>query len=146
MKISIGHMITIAMVGFMTFILYLVYMASSTNVDLYAEDYYIQELEYGSVINAKDNSIGLEDEIQVLQDGDFTQIIFSDKIDIIKASGMVHFYKANNGDADQKFEFSPENPINAVKSSDFEKGTYLVKISWKIEDKSYFIEKVFSLV
>lgn len=145
MKLTIGHYITIAMIGFMSFILYLVYTASTTNVDLTSEDYYIQEIEYENRIDAIDNSIGLENEIELIQDGDFTQIHFSDKIDLKNAIGQIHFYKANNSKADQKFEFSPEKPIKAVKSANFEKGNYSIRVSWKVKDVSYFVEKSYTI-
>ncbi len=145
MKLSIGHYITIAMIAFMSFILFLVFKATSTNVDLTAEDYYKQEIEYENIIEAKSNSVGLENEINLIQDGDFTQIKFSDKIDLNRAKGTVHFYKANNSQADQVFQFSPEKSLQAVKSADFEKGSYIIKVSWKIDDKDFYLEKPFTL-
>lgn len=145
MKLTIGHYITIAMVGFMSFILYLVFTASSTNVDLTSEDYYKQEIEFESRIEAKKNSVGLDDEIRLIQDGDFTQIHFGSKIDLTKGKGRVHFYKPNNDKADKIFEFSPQKPLRALKSGDFEKGNYLVRFSWKEGDLNFFVEKTFVL-
>ena len=143
MKITIGHIITVVMIGFMTFILYMVYTVSSTNIDLYADDYYVQELDYGSVVEAQSNSKGYEDEITLTQDGGFTKINFSPKLKINESSGTIHFYKPNNDDADKLFQFSPENSIQVFKSADFEKGNYLVKFSWTRDSVNYFVEKSF---
>jgi hypothetical protein len=145
LKLNWGHYITIAMVLFMGFILYMVFTLSSTKVDLYSEDYYQQELDYEQRIIASENSKGLSNQISVSQIDDNIVIRFNPDLAEKASKGNAYFYKPNDKDADKFIQLNFINGAQLIEATSFSKGNYTVKFHWIYEDKPYYIEKEFTL-
>lgn len=145
MKINLGHIITVALISFMVFILYLVFSLVNTKVDLAADDYYIQELTYETVIQAKNNSVGFDEKVNVRQENEKVYFSFDKDLNVQNSSGKIYFYKPNNKEADKTFQFTKEQPLNVVSVKTFDKGEYKITITWNFDNVDYLVEKSISL-
>lgn len=141
MKLNWGHKITIAMVLFMGFILYMVVSLSLTKVDLYSEDYYQKELDYEQHISAVKNSEGIENKIIISAHEDAIAVTFDPSIAKNIETGSIYFYKPDNSEADKGFELKLSSNRMIIPSRNFAKGTYTVKITWSKEGKDFYVEK-----
>ncbi|MCB9194705.1 MAG: FixH family protein [Flavobacteriales bacterium] len=140
MKFNWGIGITIVIIAFMTFILSFVFRAAQTNSDLYAEDYYDQEIKYQETINAKNNAIDLKKDFKFNQSSDYFLIQFPTSIND-NVEGKVYFYRPEDASKDKTFKLALVDGIMGFDKSDLDKGGYVVKISWQNGDKDYLIEQ-----
>lgn len=131
---SWGKGITIVMVSFMTFILYMVVTLMSKNTDLESENYYEREMEFDTEINALTNTNQLKEKVKVTQDENYFVVQFPDVENI--NSIEVLMFRPNNEKDDKTFTVSDSKtlmiPINKLK-----KGAYKMNIQYKIKDELY---------
>jgi hypothetical protein len=141
MKFNWGTGITIFIILFVTFILSFVFVAARTNTELYAEDYYQQELDYQETITAKSNATDLNAETFLTQGTKSVILHFPENLNLEKIAGQVLFYRANDASMDKTFPLVTENGKMIMPKEDLSPGTYHVKISWEEDDKHYLINK-----
>jgi len=141
MKFNWGTGITFFIIAFMVFILFMVFKASNTKSDLYAEDYYKQEINYQKKINALHNAKHLKGQLSIIQSTE--QIVISYPIDFKenKLIGKVHFFRPDNASLDKIFEIKVKENQQFLSKKDLVKGWYNVKIYWKSGGMDYFTEK-----
>ncbi len=136
-----GYRIVVAFVLFMAFIISMVVYVSSKGADLVAEDYYMQEVNYQDIINAKKNSIDLNQEVKIQQDAQKVVVFFPKDI-AQNIEGTIHFYHPQHTDKDVVKPITLNEGRNqSINKKGLTKGNYLVKLLWKEGDKSYYIEK-----
>lgn len=139
MKFNWGVGITIVIIAFMTFILSFVYKASQTNSDLYAEDYYEQEINYQQTIDAKNNAIALKKKFNFEQSEEYFIIKFPEEVNE-NIEGKVYFYRPENASLDKTFQIDMMKGMMAFEKSSLTKGGYLMKISWTNNNENYLVE------
>lgn len=139
MKFNWGVGITIVIIAFMTFILSFVYKASQTNSDLYAEDYYEQEINYQQTIDAKNNAIALKKKFNFEQSEEYFIIKFPEEVSE-NVEGKVYFYRPENASLDKTFQIDMMKGMMAFEKSSLTKGGYLMKISWTNNNENYLVE------
>lgn len=131
---SWGKGITIVMISFMTFILYMVVTLMSKNTDLESENYYEREMEFDTEINALTNTNQLKEKVKVTQDENYFVVQFPDVENI--NSIEVLMFRPNNEKDDKTFTVNDSKtlmiPINKLK-----KGAYKMNIQYKIKDELY---------
>lgn len=142
MKFNWGTGITIAIIAFMSFILFMVIQAINTNADLYAEDYYDQEIKFQNKINARTNYLKIKDELVLLQNDTSVTVKFPSFFEGKTIAGTIYFYRANNADFDQEYLITRENNQQEITTKKLVTGRYSVKISWKTNDTPYYYEKL----
>ena len=142
MKINWGTGIAITLTVFVLFILSLVYGTSIANFDLVAPDYYDQEIEYQSIIDAKDranlfetvlitNVIDKEVELHLLDD----ELKNATEWNII-------LKRPNNGVLDRQFNPNPSKEYWKSSGANLTAGRYLMQVSWQLNGKLHLLEKV----
>lgn len=141
MKFNWGTGIAIAIIAFMLFILFMVFKASNTSTDLYAEDYYEQELDYESRIQAIRNSKGMENNIEITVEDKFILIVLSDEIKLDAIEGQVHFYRPDDARFDQHFPLKKGLKTQRIPREELAIGNYQVKLIWTMNDVPYYLEK-----
>lgn len=144
MKFNWGVGITIVIIAFITFILSFVFRAAQIDNDLYAEDYYEQEINYQETIDAKSNAQGLKDDFKFTQSAEYFIIEFPDQVNEID-KGNVHFYRPENAEKDKNYQLEINNGIMAFPKSSLLAGGYHLKVSWTKAGKNYLIEKTISI-
>ena len=140
MKINWGTGITIAIIGFMSFILYMVYQATNTNADLYAEDYYDQEIKFQDKIDATSNYKALKEEISIQQNETAVTIEFPTFFSTKEVTGSIYFYRANDAKLDKIFPISLSDNHQKINKSNLVAGIYTVQASWSSNNTSYFFK------
>lgn len=136
-----GYRIVVAFVLFMTFIVSMVVYVSSKGADLVAEDYYMQEVNYQDIIDAKSNSVELKEQLKITQDAQKV-VVFFPKAVAQNIEGTIHFYHPQHTDKDVVKSIAlNEGRIQSINKSKLAKGNYTIKLLWEEGDKSYYIEK-----
>lgn len=141
MKINWGTGITIAIIGFISFIVFLVVRLSLTDTDLYAEDYYQQEIDYQDKITAIANIDQLDEDFNIKQDNKAIIISFPKDFSTYTITGTIHFYRADNASLDKKIIINTVNNRQVLLKKDLVHGQYSLRISCTVGDKAYFVEK-----
>jgi len=141
LKFNWGVGLTIFMVLFMTFILSIVIFTSFLQTDLYAEDYYQQELNYQQEIDAKNVSAQFDKSFYLTQSTKEVFVHFDELKNWEQLNGKLYFYRPNNAELDRSIAFSPQDGIQLISKEHFKTGEYEVKLTWKEGEQSFQIEK-----
>ena len=134
MKITWGKGITIAMIAFMSFILYMVFTLMATNTDLESEDYYQKEIEFETEIKAVNNTNKLNEKVKVSQNEDFLIVQFPNLENMDSLS--VFLFRPNNEKEDQLFTIEDSKTL-MIPNKKLKIGSYNLKIKFKIKDELY---------
>ena len=130
-----GKGITIAIIAFMSFILYMVItLMTKGNADLVSEDYYKKEIEYEKEITALKNSDNATEKVTINDKGEFIVFQFptTKEIDNIE----IHLLRPNNDKAD--LTFSEKDTKNVmIEKKKLEKGIYKASIRYNSEGQPF---------
>jgi hypothetical protein len=138
---SWGIKIAAVYIGFVGLIAFLIFKTSQQNIDLVSEDYYQQELEYQDRIDQQTATISLGTQpVVILRDGN-VDIVFPDSVAKRIVAGDAFFYRPSDAakDFSVKLQFN-EVGIQQISTSMFTQGVYQLKLTWKVEDESYYHE------
>lgn len=124
-----GVGITIAIAGFMAFILSMVFKANTKQTELYAEDYYEQEINFQKDISARQKGKRYQENIQLEIRNNQVLLVLEDSTLSI-TNGTITFYRPDNAKLDKQFNLSLSNQTQAFPLSDFVTGLYQVKLNW----------------
>ncbi len=142
-KFTWGHGIALALLSFIGFILYLIFIfpIGKQDSELVSENYYEDELDYQKVIDAKKNAEALS------QKPFFAQLPYGIRIafpeEIIDANTQVHFelYSTNDKTKDKKGETSLDtNNSFLVPKELLTLGSYTLKVRWIKGGKDYQVD------
>jgi nitrogen fixation protein FixH len=139
MKFNWGTGITIFIILFVTFILSFVFTAAYTHTDLYAEDYYQQELDYQSTIVAKSNAQSASKELFLSQATNSIVVHFPANMNEDVNSGTIQFYRPNNASDDVTYDIKKVNDKMIISKDKLTPGKYNVKIYWKEEGEDFLV-------
>jgi len=141
MKFNWGTGITIFIIAFMLFILFMVFKATQAKSDLYSEDYYSQEISYQKKIDAINNTKKLRGVLSVSQQNDSILINFPSDFNNKEVLGSILFFKPNNAKLDKVYSISSIATLQKVSKSDLTKGNYTLKIECTVSNTPYFFEQ-----
>ncbi len=136
-----GTGITIAIILFMSLILYLVYLTTQNPVQLVEKDYYPKGLEYQQRINEIKNARIFESDFRIEQTNDEVVIHLPS---VSPDTSNLQIFRPSDKALDivTEIKLNPSNemrfPVNK-----FRKGKYIVKVYWKEKGKGYYLEKNF---
>lgn len=139
MKFTWGWGIALFLVAFMSYILSMVFKAQQVQTDLYAEDYYEQEINFQDKLDAKANGIKFNDSVLV-KNTDAGLMIRLPQIMKNNASAEVTLYRANNANLDLKYGH-PKNEFLLIKKDKLVSGEYTLSVNWKANDKQFTLDK-----
>ena len=138
MKFNWGTGITIAIVLFMGYILLMVYKATSTEQHLQAENYYAQEIDYQTKIDALRLGDKFAKSVKLIQTANRTEIQLPKDFQTDNRLVNLHLLRPNDSALDLTFSVPINKPI--IESQKIVKGAYKATISWIYKDKDYAIE------
>lgn len=133
-----GTKLAIWIIVFVLFILTLVFLSLSYDVNLVEKDYYPKGLKYQTRIDAIENANNLGVRFLIDQSEDNLNILIPD---IQLDSGLITFFRPSDVSFDRTYKFSNSQQIN-IPLSDFNSGKYIVKINWWNHKKEYYIEQI----
>ncbi len=127
-----GKGIAIALILFVGFIVTLVTIIVSQDVDLVSEDYYAKEMSYQDEINGIQAGND-EPKITVIKKRE--QVVVTVPETTNAKSIVLNFYRANNKDLDKEFTINNTKML-VIPKSDFQKGNYSVRAEYIKEGKT----------
>ena len=131
---SWGKGITIVMISFMSFILYMVITLMSKHTDLQSEDYYQKEIEFETEIQALSNTNNLKEKVHVSQNQEYVIIQFPA---LENLNGIeVEMFRPNNQKDDQLFSVKNSKTL-MIPIKKLKKGVYNVNIQFKVKNDLY---------
>ncbi len=141
---SWGTKIAFLYLSFATMIGVMVYKSATQTVDLVAPNYYEQELKYQDKIDGI-NNLKTESKAITIQQNE-SNVAFTFSKEMGTPQGHILFFKPDNASSDFEIEIKTDNEgVQTIDTKDLSKGTYLVKIDWKIGDKKFFKEERISI-
>lgn len=139
MKFTWGWGVAIFLLCFMGYILSMVFQAQKVQTDLYAEDYYAQEVNFQQTLNAKARAKSYKDSVNVEQLAEGLKITFPEKLSG-KSTTEIHLYRANNAQMDLSFQ-APKNNFILIDDKQLVKGGYNLKVKWIDDNKDFLVEQ-----
>jgi hypothetical protein len=141
---SWGTKIAFLYVSFAVMIGFMVYKSSTQTVDLVAPNYYEQELKYQDKIDGINNLNAESNAISIAQYNH--QLLLTFDIALGSPVGKILLFKPDNAAADFETIISADAAGKQTINTDgLSKGTYLIKVDWKIGSKKYFKEERISI-
>ncbi len=139
MKINWGTGIVLALVGFISFILYFVVrmgLDDRANHDLVTEEYYKAELGYQKEIDAEKNA-NKNARITMDRTPDGLVLNFPEKLDPKKIKGTVSLYRPSNKHLDFDLPVSLSNTHLLIPDKRLLDGRWDIKVSWQYGHELY---------
>lgn len=140
MKINWGTGIVIAIVLFMSFILYFV-ITMTTNpkyeFDLVVEDYYKKEIGFQDELDARNNAARLAYKIEVTHDDSGVQLNIPEEISSQMSDGKVFFYRLNQKELDFELPIDLTQNQMQIPAEMLKNGRWDITISWEMNGKKY---------
>jgi len=136
-----GTKLLIAIIIFMSFIFFLVYLTTQNTINLVEKNYYPKGLKYQTRIDEIEKATLAKEQFNVIQkDG----LIVLSIPEINADSGSIVFFRPS----DQLLDFTSSiNPDSLGRmyfpNNNFKKGKYLIKVHWYKNGEGYYIEKRF---
>ena len=143
-----GWKIVVVYSAFVVMTLSMAFFFMRQKVDLVADDYYKQEIEYQRQMDKISNARSLKNPVVISYSMENKAITLNFPVEHIEKdlTGKIHFYRPSNGDEDKEFEIHPKDSGEQVISvSSLSKGLWKIRISWTVGSESYFDEKVVTL-
>ncbi|MDC1162206.1 FixH family protein [Tenacibaculum sp.] len=144
MKLNWGTGIVIAIIGFISFIMYFVISMStgkSYNHDLVSDKYYQKELEYQHIIDATKNAKMLEENINVTETKEGLKIYFPREFSPEKITGKVFLYRPSNKQLDFEIPISLSKTYLLVPEKRLLGGRWDITVSWNYKNTAYSYKK-----
>ncbi len=144
MKLNWGTGIVIAIIGFISFIMYFVISMSTGknyNHDLVSDKYYQKELEYQETITATKNAKALKENISIEQSIGGLIVNFPKDFDYKKISGKVFLYRPSNKQLDFEIPISLSKTYLLVPEKRLLGGRWNISVSWNYNNTAYFYQK-----
>lgn len=133
-----------AFVFFGLFIGTLVVICVREDINLVAKDYYQQELNHQDKIIQQENANQLAEKPQMTFENNAIKILFPFFSAMEK--GELHVMRPSDDRLDQHFELSAMNGDSQLfPLKVWEKGLYRVSLTWTMEGKDYYFEKLMVL-
>ncbi|MFD2100723.1 FixH family protein [Flagellimonas iocasae] len=140
MKINWGTGIVLAFIGFITFILYFVFRMSTddrANHDLVTEEYYKKELTYQQDIDASKTADEFNANLNVEKSEEGLTIVFPERFDPAKITGIVSLYRPSNKHLDTDFPISLSKTHLLIPDNRLVGGRWDITVKWQYEGKTF---------
>jgi len=140
-KINWGTGIVIAFVIFMGGTISTAVYLMNKDINLVADDYYDQEINYQKHIDRMERTSQLEEKQIIFFDGSTVKIIIPKVLVKKELSGEIYFYRPSDSNSDIKITLIPDTSgIQVIPVERLDKGYWKIKVSWLSNGKDYFSE------
>ncbi|MGM0478079.1 MAG: FixH family protein [Bacteroidota bacterium] len=132
-----GKGIIIALIAFIGFITTLAVFMMKANTQLVSEDYYLQEIEFGSEITAQSNA--LSDASSVKSEVSDAGVYLTIETPTSIEEGSIHLHRPNNKKLDVRQPLEGKHTF--IDRTALESGKYRLTIDWFDGQKHYQLRK-----
>lgn len=146
MKINWGGGIIIAIVLFMSFILYFVIKVQVNpkyDNELVIEEYYKHDARFGEEMERVRNAKDLAQKPIMVKTVAGITIVFPAAFAPNKIEGMVSLYRPSNKKLDFEIPISLSNPSLLIPKSDLVGGRWDINMEWQYDGKQYLTKDTF---
>ena len=143
-----GWKIVVVYSGFVVMTLGMVFYFMGHEVDLVADDYYKQEIEYQDQIDKITNAKSLNEPIGFEYSAAERKVKLQFPAEHLtnNLEGSIHFYRPSDSSLDKLFKIDPTNEgVQTIAIGSLNKGLWKVKISWTVANEAYYDEKTITL-
>lgn len=144
MKISWGTGLVLAIVSFISFIMFFVITMSTDKAysyDLVTEEYYKTELEFQHQLDKENNASKLSENISMEKTEAGLVINFPQELDFSKIEGKVFLYRPSNKQLDNDIPLSLSSHQLLVPDSSLVGGRWNITVDWTYEGEAYYFKK-----
>ncbi len=144
MKISWGTAIVMAIVSFISFILFFVITMSTDEAyshDLVVEEYYKTELTFQDQLDKTENASLLSENIKLEKTSEGITISFPEELEFSKIKGNVFLYRPSNKRLDFEIPLSLSSNQLLVPDKSLAGGRWNIIIDWIYEDEAYYFKE-----
>jgi len=135
MKINWGKGIFIFYVFFVGVLIFQVYKSTTYDHYLVADNYYEKDITYQSLFDKKQNSLNLDNPLEIEYNSTVPNQMKS-------VNGDILFYRADDKKKDLKFVINTDdNNEMTIPTSSLQDGYWNVQIDWTAMNTSFFDEK-----
>lgn len=136
-----GWKIALAYIAFVVLTLFMVVNSMRHDVNLVADDYYRQDLEYQQQIDRIQNTKGLSQPVHIALKGKELSLQMPEDIDPFGVEGVVHMFRPSDYKMDRTIPIKlTDNRSQVISLDDFAGGLWKVKVTWKSNGLEYFKE------
>lgn len=124
------------------------YISMQQDISLVADNYYEQELAYEDQMERIKNTGGLTEKPSITVDkGELQALLtFPENIKSTVYEGSIQFFRPSNARLDQTFTIQlNDEGVQTFDISEFSKGLWKVKISWKAKNREFYNESTLIL-
>tara|TARA_R100001377_G_scaffold84943_2_gene69711 strand:- start:61 stop:507 length:447 start_codon:yes stop_codon:yes gene_type:complete len=144
MKINWGTGMVLAMIGFISFIMFFVIKMSTDDKyqhDLVTEDYYQQELKVQGNMEREQDGNKLVQNVRYKKTEEGILIIFPDSLNITDITGKVFLYRPSNKQFDFETPISLSNQNLLIPDNRLLGGRWNLTVDWQYKGNSYRFKK-----
>lgn len=144
MKWNWGTGIVVAIVFFMSFILFLVIKMTVNKEyshDLVTDEYYAKEMMYQTEIDAETNTNNLTEKIISKKTDKGWNLIFPKELEPSKIKGKVFLYRPSNEKLDFELPLNLTSSELIIPSNKMLEGRWNITIDWNYEDIHYLYKE-----
>jgi hypothetical protein len=138
MPVSWGTKIACLYGGFVALIITLVTATFFHKSELVADNYYQQELQYQSRLDASHAAATLNEPLQILQQQESIVIVFPGRFMGQSLEGNLHFYAAARATADRNLPIQTSNDTMFVPRAALDHASYELQVSWSSAGTEYY--------
>lgn len=139
---SWSYKIAIFFGSFVVMISAMVYVASKQTNEMQDENYYAKELKYQDVIDGKNNLNAISDKVTINDTTDVIKIKIPAQTATAITEGTIYFLRPSDETKDVHLKLEPNlNGEQIIAKTKFIKGLYTIQLSWKSQNKKYYLEK-----
>lgn len=139
MKINWGYGITIAILCYVSFIIFMVYKTTTVEHYLVADNYYEQEVKYQEIIDKTKNAKKRGGHITVRLGKEGVDINLPEKA----ANGTIKFFRVDNKHKDFTLSIETnDNNKQTIWHENLIPGKWIVKIDWQGENGISYYDEV----
>jgi hypothetical protein len=131
---------------FVSFLLFAGLMATivtismKQDVNLVSSQYYQDDLDFQQQLDRKNNTAALEHQPEITLSEQQLSVSFSENTSI--ESGVIKLFRPSTDKLDQNFVLQASTASTQVFTlNPLDKGAYRVKMTWKMDNKEYYLEK-----
>lgn len=145
-KFSWGTGILIGIIGFVVISISMTVIFMTQDVDLVADKYYENSLQYQVEIDKQSRTKSLDEQVKINFNGELINILFPSAYLDKNISGEIYFYRPSNPSLDFKLllQISAEgNQIIPVER--LLKGFWRIKLNWTMDGNGYYNERAITI-
>ena len=137
-----GYKILIVIIVFVVGMLSMVYISMQQTNEMFDENYYAQELQFQSLIDAQNALNKIRTEPLIIQDPQFITVNLPSTTFEKIQNGTIDFLKQDSQKEDKKYSLAPDtNGLFQVQKSDLTKGVYKVRVKWTNQNQLYYSDE-----